>query len=143
MKKAYAAAAALMALCLVLGFVAGRRTAPMRDGNHSNEMKMEYRTNFDDYGASAVERNGDHAASPYFYSMDFFNAEPTDSLFILPHFQTIQQTSWWSCGVSATEMVLNYFGARGDWDEESLSQLQKYKEYRYFQQCGHPYSNFS
>ena len=125
MKKAYAAAAALMALCLVLGFVAGRRTAPMRGGNHSNEMKMEYRTNFDDYGASAVERNGDHAASPYFYSMDFFNAEPTDSLFILPHFQTIQQTSWWSCGVSATEMVLNYFGARGDWDEESLSELRE------------------
>ena len=85
MKKAYAAAAALMALCLALGFVAGRRTAPIRDGNHSNEMKMEYRTNFDDYGASAVERKGDHEASPYFYSMDFFNAEPTDSLFILRH----------------------------------------------------------
>ena len=53
--------------------------------------------------------------------MDIYNAEPTDSLAILPQFQTIQQINWWSCGVSCTEMVLNYFGVQGDWDEATMA----------------------
>lgn len=88
----------LVLAALVVGILIGRSAfspfSSADSGNYSNEMKMEYRTNFDDYGASAVERQGDHQNSPYFYSMDIYNAEPTDSLAILPHFQTIQQTSW-------------------------------------------------
>ena len=116
---------AALAAGILIGKFAFPASAPDDSGNYSDEMKMEYRTNFDDYGASAVERQGDNQNSPYFYSMDIYNAQPTDSLAILPHFQTIQQTSWWSCGVSATEMVLNYFGARGDWDEETLAALRE------------------
>ena len=94
-------------------------------GNHSDEMKMEYRTNYEDYGANAVERKGDHEDSPYFYHADFYNAKSENGLYILPQFKTIQQTSWWSCGVSCTEMVLNYFGVRGDWNEERLAGLRE------------------
>ena len=93
-------------------------------GNYSNEMKMEYRTDYADGGANTVERNGDHEDTPYFYHVDFYNAKTGDGLYILPQFKTIQQTSWWSCGVSCTEMVLDYFGVRGDWTEEKLAALK-------------------
>ena len=116
------ALAALAAGILIGKFVL---VSPAPQGNFSGEMKMEYHHNFDDMGASAVERKGDHGDSPYFNDVDFYNAQSTDSLYILPHFQTIQQTSWWSCGVSASEMVLNYYGARGDWNEETLAQLRE------------------
>ncbi|MCI5969694.1 MAG: hypothetical protein MRZ29_00895, partial [Oscillospiraceae bacterium] len=59
----------------------------------------------------------DHKDSPYFSSVDFYNAKCTDSLSILPQFKTIQQTSWWSCGVSSVEMVLSFYGRLGDLDE--------------------------
>ncbi len=108
-----------------IGALLFSNAAPVKSGSYSDEMKMTYRTDFNDYGASAVERQGDHVNSPYFYNMDIYHVEPTDSLAILPQFQTIQQTSWWSCGVSATEMVLNYFGARGEWNEETLANLRE------------------
>lgn len=113
---------------LGVGLLAGWKLLPdgtQVSGNFSDEMKMEYRTNYDDGGANAVEREGDHGDSPYFYDVDFYNAQSTDTLSILPKFQTIQQTSWWSCGVSSTEMVLNYYGKRGDWNEQSLAELRE------------------
>ena len=93
--------------------------------NYSNDMKMEYRTNYDDEGANAVERKGDHVNSQYFYSKDFYNAKSENGLYILPQFKTIQQTSWWSCGVSCAEMILEYYGRRDEWNEESLANLRE------------------
>ena len=49
----------------------------------------------------------------------------TDTLTILPKFQTIQQTSEWSCGVTSAMMVLNYYGKLGDWNEASLAELRR------------------
>lgn len=128
----YVAAGVIAGLVLggALGFFAAQpketeEAAQTQAPQFSNEMKMEYRYNYNDAGASTVERMGDHADSPYFYDVDFYNAESTDSLFILPQFQTIQQTSWWSCGVSCTEMVLNHYGMRGDWNEQSLAALRE------------------
>lgn len=93
-------------------------------GNFTDEMKIPYAINMNDYGASAVERDGDHPDSPYFYDVDFYNAKSTDSLAILSQFPTIQQTSWWSCGISASMMVMDYFGELGDWNEETLAALR-------------------
>lgn len=117
-----------VAVALVIGMLIGRFLLPgdeQTTGNYTSEMKMEYRANYADGGANGVERQGDHPDSPYFYDMDFYNAVSTESLAILPQFRTIQQTSWWSCGVSCTEMVLDYFGKRGDWNEESLAALRE------------------
>lgn len=116
------------AAALVIGILIGRFLLPGDEqaaGNYTGEMKMEYRANYADGGANSVERQGDHPDSPYFYDVDFYNAVPTESLAILPQFKTIQQTSWWSCGVSCTEMVLDYFEKRGDWNEESLAALRE------------------
>ena len=40
--------------------------------NYTNEMKMEYRKNYDDNGANSVERKGDHEDSQYFYNLNSF-----------------------------------------------------------------------
>ena len=117
MKKINIAAAESLAAALLIGGAAGWLLGTASPaGNHSGEMKMEYRTDYADGGANTVERKGDHEDSPYFYHADFYNAKSGEGLYILPQFKTIQQTSWWSCGVSCTEMVLAYFGARGEWN---------------------------
>lgn len=123
-----------LAAGIVIGGVFALLIAP-KNGNYTNEMKMEYRTDFNDSGANLVERNGDVENSPYFYSVDFYNAKPSETLAILPRFQTIQQTSWWSCGVSCTEMVLNYFDSRGEWNEASLADARDDHESQHIGTC--------
>ena len=138
MKKRHGVIAALLAAALMIGIAAGWFLATKSEeasGNHSDEMKMDYRTDYADSGANAVERKGDHEASPYFYHADFYHAKSEEGLCILPRFQTIQQTSWWSCGVSCTEMVLNYFGKRGDWNEETLADLREDHEEQHIGTC--------
>ena len=93
-------------------------------GNYTDEMKMEYAVDLDEYGADSVEREGDHPKSPYFAQLDFYNMESTDTLTILTNFKTYQQTSEWSCGVVAVMMVLEYYGRLGDWNEETLARLR-------------------
>lgn len=94
------------------------------DSAYSDEMKIPYAVSLNDEGASDVERTGDHQDSPYFYHMDFYEAKSTDTLTILEHFKTIQQTSWWSCGVSSSLMVMNYYDQMGEWNEKTLSELR-------------------
>lgn len=115
-------------VALLIGVAAGWTLAVQTEGtagNYTDEMKMTYRTDYADGGANTVERMGDHQDSPYFYDMDFYNAESGNGLYILPKFKTIQQTSWWSCGVSCTEMILDYYGVRNEWNEESLANLRE------------------
>ncbi|MBR6522572.1 MAG: C39 family peptidase [Oscillospiraceae bacterium] len=138
MKKRNAVVAVLIIVVLLIGIAVGWLLATQKEdiaGNYSDEMKMEYRTNYADGGANEVERELDHEDSVYFYHADFYNAKSGNGLYIIPNFKTIQQTSWWSCGVSCTEMVLNYFGKRGDWDEESLAALREDHEEQHIGTC--------
>ena len=43
---------------------------------------------------------------------------------ILTNFKTQQQTSEWSCGVSSVLMMLEWYGKRGDYSEETLAQFR-------------------
>ena len=91
-------------------------------GTYTDEMKIPYSCDLSAAdGADSVERQGDHVDSPYFSRLDFYNMESTDTLTILSHFQTQQQTSEWSCGVSSALMVLNWYDALGDYNEETLA----------------------
>ena len=97
----------LTVLCALL-FIVGCSAAPSPSasaedkparsgGNFTDQMKLAYRDDLDpEAGADSVERQGDHPDSPYFSTVDFYNAESTASLTILPHFQTMQQItiSW-------------------------------------------------
>lgn len=96
-----------------------------KTGNYTDEMKIPYAVDLSpEDGADSVERLGDHRDSPYFAHPDVYNLVSSDSLTVLTHFKTIQQSSEWSCGVAAALMVLEWYGKRGDWNEATLADLR-------------------
>ncbi len=113
----------IVSLLLLLALLTGVCPAMAQGSdNYTDEMKIPYTVDLSaEDGADSVERLGDHPGSPYFSHPDVYNMVSTDTLTILPHFQTQQQTSEWSCGVSAALMVMNYFGKLGEYNEETLS----------------------
>ena len=121
----------LIVLSLVFAMLLGgvsafAEAAPVIDLQEvKDEMKIPYTADLSpEDGADSVERLGDHPDTPYFSKLDFFNMKSTDTLTILPNFRTQQQTSEWSCGVSATLMVLGWYDRLGDYNEESLAQFR-------------------
>lgn len=126
-----------LTLTMVLGLMSGcgandtpadnaeTNATPANAENFSDEMKIPYAVDLSpEDGADSVERAGDHENSPYFAHPDVYNMESTDTLTVLHNFQTQQQTSEWSCGVTSALMVLNWYGKLGDWNEESLAALR-------------------
>ena len=112
----------VLVLCLVLGL--GFAFAE-EGGNYSDEMKFDDGMDLSvEDGADSVERMGDHADSPYFMHPDFYNMTSTDTLTILTNFKTNQQSSEWSCGVASALMVLEWYGLRNDYNEQTLSELR-------------------
>ncbi|MGX8773715.1 MAG: hypothetical protein ACSW8G_01510 [Bacillota bacterium] len=59
---------------------------------------------------AGYERSGDHDNSPYYKFIDCYNLEDTDTLHVLTNFQTLQQSSEYSCGATSAAMVTNWFG---------------------------------
>lgn len=113
-----------LALIICATLLAAAQDTPT-GGNYSGEMKIPYTVDLSpEDGADSVERQGDHKDSPYFSRLDFYNMTSTDTLTILPKFQTQQQTSEWSCGVSSALMVLNYYGKLGENNEETLAKYR-------------------
>lgn len=99
--------------------------AMAKKAGFGNEMKMTETTKLtEDQGAAAVERKLDHAKSPYYAHPDFYHMHSKGSLIILPVFQTLQQSSEWSCGPAAALMVLHWYGRQGDYTEASLAALR-------------------
>ena len=121
----------ILLLTLALAVQAGFASTEVRQvGNYSDEMKIPYGTDLSpDDGADSVEREGDHKDSPYFSSLDFYNMSSTETLTILHNFATQQQTSEWSCGVTTSLMVLEWYGKLGNHDEQSLSEFRKPSEF--------------
>lgn len=116
----------LLAGCspLIVGNAEKTAAAPS-GGNYTDEMKINYTANLDqEYGADSVERQGDHKDSPYFSRLDYYNMESSDTLTILTHFKTQQQTSEWSCGVSSALMVINWYGKLGGNNEQTLAKYR-------------------
>ena len=112
----------LLVLCMSLSLSSAFAT---EGGNYTDEMKFDDGCDLSaEDGADSVERLGDHQGSPYFSNLDFYNMESGETLTILPHFKTIQQSSEWSCGVTSALMVLEWYGLRGDYTEETLAQLR-------------------
>ena len=70
--------------------------------------------------AKGVEREGDHDNSPYYIFNDFYNMEDTETLHILTNYQTLQQSTEYSCGATAFATVANWFGMLEDEDELTL-----------------------
>ncbi len=110
----------LLALCMAFTALAAGA-----EGNYTNEMKFDDGADLSaDDGADSVERASDHEDSPYFRHPDVYSMTSTDTLTILSQFKTIQQSSEWSCGVASALMVLEWYGLRGDYNEETLAALR-------------------
>ena len=126
MKKIIALTATLaLSLSILSGCGAQNAKTKSAQENFTDEMKIPYAVDLSAAdGADSVERSGDHADSPYFKHPDFYNMESTDTLTILHNFKTMQQTSEWSCGVTASLMVLNWYDKLGDWNEQTLADLR-------------------
>lgn len=48
-------------------------------------------------------------ASAYFIKHDYFNAAPTDTAIIIPHFKTYQQTTDYSCAAVCVQMLEKHY----------------------------------
>ena len=72
-------------------------------------------------GADAYRGKGNNADSPYFHHLDYYRLKSNDTLLILPHFPTMQQTTEWSCGCVAALLTLRYLGMDPEATEYSLA----------------------
>lgn len=61
-------------------------------------------------GADAYANAGDNSESRYYKTPDFYNMKSDENLTIIEKFQTMQQTTEWSCGPVTALMVANHFG---------------------------------
>ncbi|MEG1781445.1 MAG: papain-like cysteine protease family protein [Clostridium sp.] len=120
----WAALCGSLVLCAVCCALLLTLRPALPTGNFTNEMKIPNAHPLNDGGADVWNRMCDHADSPYFYNLDFYNLKSTDSLALLPHFKTLQQTSDWSCSSACILMTLEYYGVSGDWNEGSLAALR-------------------
>ncbi len=132
MKKGTACA---LALCIALTAWPAMEAAAMDTGgaipesagaaNYTDEMKFDDGVDLSAAdGPDSVERLADHPDSPYFVHPDFYHMTSTDTLTILTGFKTIQQSSEWSCGVASALMALEWYGRRGDYNEQTLAELR-------------------
>ncbi|HOE57567.1 MAG TPA: papain-like cysteine protease family protein [Bacillota bacterium] len=115
----------LMALVLVFALVScGGNGTEEGDTTPYEKHVLSYPDSIDPFadGASSYDSMGDHFDSPYFKILDVYNMEPTDTLSIIPHFMTYQQSTEYSCGAVSSLLVLNYYGVT-DYNEQDICQL--------------------
>lgn len=79
-------------------------------------------------GAANAPAEINHPDSIYYPDLDFYNMTSRGDRIILPHFGTYQQTTEYTCGPSASLMVLRYYG-NYDFDEMELAKEMKTQGY--------------
>lgn len=89
---------------------------------HTIAYPEEYTERLKTSGASAFYGKVDHPHSRYYVFNDYYNMQSDETLHILTHFQTYQQTTEYTCGAACALMVLNWFGAK-KYHEMAVGQL--------------------
>jgi hypothetical protein len=89
---------------------------------HAIAYPESYRASLDQDGASSFAGKINHTNSRYYVPNDYYNMESDETLHILTHFETYQQTKEYTCGAACTLMVLNWFGAKR-YHENLIGQL--------------------
>lgn len=89
---------------------------------HTIAYPEKYLEKIHEDGASAFAGKMDHANSRYYVFNDYYNMQSDDTLHILSHFETYQQTTEFTCGAACALMVLNWYGAKR-YHELAVSQL--------------------
>lgn len=73
---------------------------------------------------SGVTDFSDLSDNTYWTSNDYYNMPSGNGLTILTGYKTIPQATGWSCVMASMESVLEWYGKRGDLNEEDLSSLR-------------------
>ena len=60
-------------------------------------------------GAAQFIGKHDIPASPYFAHPDIYNLQTNEHLLVLPHYPTLQQSFYYSCGAAAANTVVKYY----------------------------------
>ena len=89
---------------------------------HAIAYPESYRANLERDGASSFAGKVNHARSKYYVPNDYYNMESDETLHILTHFETYQQTTEYTCGAACALMVLNWFGLKR-YHENLIGQL--------------------
>ncbi|MCL2060602.1 MAG: hypothetical protein FWH01_16380 [Oscillospiraceae bacterium] len=63
--------------------------------------------------------------STYWPLHDYYNATSNGTLTMLTGFRTTQQATGWTCGPTSAVMVIDWFGLRGDLNEQDLAALRR------------------
>lgn len=82
----------------------------------------------DKEGASSAPKEINHADSIYFKMPDVYSMTSSKGRIVLPHYQTYQQTTEYTCGPAAALTVLYHYGNH-DYDEMSLAKEMKTQGY--------------
>lgn len=72
-------------------------------------------------GADSYGNRGDNPRSGYYVNPDFYSLTSDESLTLLPHFKTMQQTTEWSCGTVCALMVAHYLNQSDTLTEWNLA----------------------
>lgn len=89
---------------------------------HAISYPEKYEHRLDKEGASSFSGKVNHANSRYYVFNDYYNMESDETLHILTHFETYQQTTEYTCGAACALMVLNWFGQK-QYHEMAVGQL--------------------
>ena len=89
---------------------------------HTIAYPEKYQSKIYKGGASAFSGKMNHANSRYYVFNDYYNMQSDETLHILSHFETYQQTTEFTCGAACALMVLNWYGAK-QYHELAVSQL--------------------
>ena len=79
---------------------------------HTIAYPEKYLAKLHEDGASAFSGKMNHANSRYYVFNDYYNMQSDETLHILSHFETYQQTTEYTCGAASALMVLNWFGKK-------------------------------
>ncbi|MBR3722856.1 MAG: C39 family peptidase [Selenomonadaceae bacterium] len=115
---------------IVAGLTAALLLSLMPVANAEGEIPYPPGLDTKSSGASSASPVINHADSPYFKHLDFYNMKSTDTLTILTHYPTYQQTTEYSCGGAAALTVLYWYGEKS-YDEPTLTKLLKTRPYPY------------
>lgn len=79
---------------------------------HAIAYPESYRPRLRESGASAFAGTMDRPNSRYYVFNDYYNMQSDETLHILTHFETYQQTTEYTCGAACALMALHWFGAK-------------------------------
>lgn len=115
--------AALLVIMMILPLLfTGLNARAEEPEKHEIPYPADYPPPEEEEGADSYAGVLDHPYSRYYVINDYYNMESGDTLHILGHFDTYQQTTEYTCGPSSALMVLHRFGV-DNYDELQISEL--------------------